>query len=110
MNTSYFFLQNGLFYLIHRRTLLGATSLGHSEPRSNGNEGEFLIPQISKDGTSLSDDFTSYQDTRGGDLLPLGRDAVDVSDTRSISYRFKSHSCPPSKYKNNPYGKYPHFT
>ena len=28
--------------------LIGATTLSQSEPRSNGNEGKLLIPQISK--------------------------------------------------------------
>ena len=43
------------------RTLSGATTLGQSGPRSNGNEGVLHIPQSSSiTGTSPSDCLVSY--------------------------------------------------
>ena len=57
------------FSSIHRidRALSGATTPGHSRPRSNGNEGVLCIPQSpSITGTSLSDCVVSYQDTHWG--------------------------------------------
>ena len=56
------------------RTLSGATTLGQSGPRSNGNEGVFRITQSSSiTGTSPSDCFVSYPgySLMGGVLPPL---------------------------------------
>ena len=42
------------------RTISGATILGQSGPESNGNEGVFYIPQISKAQTLPSNGLMSY--------------------------------------------------
>ena len=61
------------------RTLSGATSLGMSEPGSDGNEGVLRIPQSSNiTGTSPSDCLCHIQDTRSEEVLPISREAVDV--------------------------------
>ena len=55
------------------RTLSGATTLGQSEPGSNGNEGVLCIPQISSfTGTSPSVCLISYPGhLLGGGLISL---------------------------------------
>ena len=48
-------------------TISGTTTLGHSGPESDGNEGVLCIPQSSSiTGTSPSDCFVSYQESHGG--------------------------------------------
>ena len=58
-------------------TLSGATTLGQSEPESNGNEAVLQIPQSSSiTGTSPSDCFVSYPEhslRRGVGLTPQQR-------------------------------------
>ena len=54
-----------LAYVRIDRILSGATTLGQSWPRSDGNEAMFCIPQSSSIiGISPSDCLVSYQDTR----------------------------------------------
>ena len=59
-------------------TLIGITTLGQSGPGSNGNEWVLHIPQSSKTGASPSNGLVSHQDTHGGGVLLLSRDAVSV--------------------------------
>ena len=62
------------------RTLSGATTLGHSEPGSDGNERVLRIPQNSSiTGASASDCSMSYPGhSLGEGILPLRTDAVGV--------------------------------
>ena len=54
------------------RTLSGVTTPGQSGPGSDGYEEVLRFPQTSSiTGTSASDCLVSYQDTRGGSLIPL---------------------------------------
>ena len=62
--------------------LTDITTMGQSEPGSNGNEGVLHIPQSSMNRTSPSDAFVSYPGHFLGVgwmvVLPLCRDAVGV--------------------------------
>ena len=62
------------------RTLSATTTLDQSEPRSDGNEGVFCIPQSSSiRGVSPSDCLVSYPgQLLWGGVLPLCKDAVGV--------------------------------
>ena len=73
-------MSNSSAWLIDR-TLSGATTLGQSEPGSNGHEGIFRIPQsFCIIGSSPSDCLVSYPGILlgVGGALPLCRDVVGV--------------------------------
>ena len=61
------------------RTLSGATTPSQSGPERDDNEGLLRIPQSSSiTGTSPSACLCHIQDTRGGGVLSLCREAVGV--------------------------------
>ena len=72
------------------RILSGATTPGQSDPGSNGNEGVFHFPQITKAGTSQWDCLVSYP----GYLLGRGHLSAEMQSVYSTApSQLESFNC-----------------